>query len=259
MKNVIETAELTGVRFHLVNHSQLLNFIETSAIEEQKTNIFNVNIHAMNLAHKHPEFKSILNQADMVFVDGFGVILGAKLANIPVGQRLTPMDWIDDLFILCAKYQWKIFLLGDVDKALKEFEEKLKINHPHCQLVGYHHGFFDREGTENDKVVEIINQSGANILLIGMSMPIQEEWVWKNSDSLVPTIRITTGAMHRVYTENIRRAPQWATNNGFEWLYRLCMEPKKTWRRYILGNPAFILRVLRKKIFPKQKNDTSKF
>jgi len=243
----LDTAELIGVRYHLVNHEQLLTYIEECGVSKQITNIFNVNIHAMNLAYERPKFKTIINQSDMVFVDGYGVKLGAKLAGKPTGQRLTPMDWIDDLFALCSKHQWKIFLLGDVDEALEEFAAKLHEKHPQCQLAGYHHGFFDRNGAENTEVINQINQSGAEVLLVGMSMPIQEQWVWDNKDKLTPYIRITTGAMHRVYTGDISRAPKWVTDNGFEWLYRFFMEPKKTWRRYILGNPLFLLRVLKQR------------
>ena len=254
MTNILDTEELIGVRYHLVNHQQLLSYIEVCGVNKETSNIFNVNIHAMNLAYSRPEFKVMLNNCEMVFVDGFGVKLGAKLANKPISQRLTPMDWIDDLFALCVKHDWKIFLLGDVEEALLEFEAKLKEKHPQCILAGYHHGFFDREGEENSEVVNLINQSGAEVLLVGMSMPIQEEWVWNNKDKLNPNIRITTGAMHRVYTGNISRAPKWVTDNGFEWLYRFFMEPKKTWRRYILGNPLFIWRVLRQKWFSKLAN-----
>lgn len=243
-----ETAELIGVNYHIVNHSELLSYIEKRCMQQMFTNVFNVNIHAMNLAFTNSKVKSIINQGDMVFVDGYGVKLGAKLAGKPIGERLTPMDWIDDLFALCVKHQWKFFLLGDVDEALQHFEKKLNQKYPQKLLAGCHHGFFQREGEENNKVIELINQSGAEIILVGMSMPIQEEWIWANKDKLTPFIRISTGAMHRVYTGDISRAPAWVTDNGFEWLYRFCVEPKKTWRRYILGNPLFIWRVLKQKL-----------
>jgi N-acetylglucosaminyldiphosphoundecaprenol N-acetyl-beta-D-mannosaminyltransferase len=242
--NQFRTENLLGVRFHLVDKTPLLGFIAERLESKQKTNLFNINIYAMNLAYESMSFKRVINSGDLVFVDGYGVKLGAKIANVPTGQRLTPMDWIDDLFGLSAEKKAKIFILGDVDEELIAFQHELRKRHPGCELVGYHHGFFDRKSAENDQVVDIINQSGADILLVGMSMPIQETWISDNSAKLQPTIRMATGAMHRVYTGRISRAPKWVTDNGFEWLYRFCMEPKKTWKRYLLGNPLFILRII---------------
>jgi N-acetylglucosaminyldiphosphoundecaprenol N-acetyl-beta-D-mannosaminyltransferase len=238
------TENLLGVRFHLVDKAPLLDYIAERLDKKQTTNLFNINIYAMNLAYESESFKRIINHGDLVFVDGYGVKLGAKIANIPTGQRLTPMDWIDDLFNLAANKHAKIFILGDIDEELEAFKVELNRRHPNCELVGYHHGFFERDNEENDRVVDVINQSAANILLVGMSMPIQETWIANNSDKLKPSIRMATGAMHRVYTGRISRAPKWVTDNGFEWLYRFCMEPKKTWKRYLLGNPLFLYRII---------------
>ncbi|MGB0466836.1 MAG: WecB/TagA/CpsF family glycosyltransferase [Pontibacterium sp.] len=241
-KPVHQQAVLNGVRYHVVDRKGVFDSICWAAEHGDGGKVMNVNIHAMNLAYSDPELRSILNQTDLVFVDGAGVKLGCKIAGLAVGQRLTPADWLDELFEICSEKQWPVFLLGDTDEMGENFEQAMAARYPDCPFAGRHHGFFDRQGEENEQVVEQINHSGAKIILVGMSMPVQEKWIWENRHKLQAPVALATGAFHRIFTGDIDRAPQWITSNGFEWLYRLAMQPH-TWRRYILGNPLFILRV----------------
>jgi N-acetylglucosaminyldiphosphoundecaprenol N-acetyl-beta-D-mannosaminyltransferase len=236
--------ELQGVRIHLVNRGDLLRAI-ARAVETGRGGIINnVNAHAMNVAYRDPEFRAILNGSDLVFVDGFGVQLAAWIAGLRVGERLTFGDWMDDLFRLCAQRRWSLFLLGDTDEVGADFARELARRHPGCRLAGRHHGFFEKTGPQNDAVVEAINASGAQILLVGMSMPIQEKWAWANKERLLPAVRLASGGFARIYTGRIQRGPRWMTQYGLEWLYRLAVQPRYTWRRYLLGNPLFLWRVL---------------
>ncbi|MGB0664948.1 MAG: WecB/TagA/CpsF family glycosyltransferase [Pontibacterium sp.] len=241
-KPVFESSEINGVRYHVVKRQGIFDQIKYAAETGEGGNITNVNIHAMNLAYTDDYFRNILNSSDLVFVDGAGVKLGCKIAKLPVGQRLTPADWLEEMFEMCAKYNWPIFLLGDTDQMGENFEKAMAERYPDCPFAGRHHGFFDRDGEENEEVVRQINESGAKIILVGMSMPIQEKWIWDNKDKLNAPVRLATGAFHQIFTGDIDRAPKWVTDNGFEWLYRLAMQPH-TWRRYILGNPLFMWRV----------------
>lgn len=240
----LPSTDLMGVRIHRVNRGELLSRLESALESGCGGNIGNVNVHAMNTAWGDPLFRQIINAADMVFVDGAGVQLGARLAGQPVGERLTPADWIDELLALCARRGWPVYWLGDTDEVGAEFEQRLRARHPQLIVAGRHHGFFAREGAENDAVVDAINASGARLLMVGMSMPIQEKWIWANRDRLHPPVRLALGGLARIVTGHIRRGPPWMTNNGLEWLYRLCVQPGYTWRRYLLGNPLFLLRLI---------------
>ncbi len=236
--------EILGVRIHIINRADLLSAIARAVTTGRGGTINNVNVHAINMAYRDPEFRAILNACDLVFVDGFGVQLGACIAGVQRGERLTPADWADDLFRLGAERKWPIFWLGDTDEVGADFVRELARRHPDCPLAGYHHGFFVKNGPESDAVVETINASGAQILLVGMSMPIQEKWVWANRQRLRPPVRLALGGLARIYTGHIKRGPRWMTQYGLEWLYRLAVQPRYTWRRYLLGNPLFLWRVL---------------
>lgn len=236
--------KLLGVRVDAVYRADLMDRITHAAETGNGGLITNVNVHAMNIAWKDREFRSILNGSDLVFVDGAGVRLAAQLSSVQVGERLTAADWIDEVFEICAQREWPIFWLGDTDKVGAEFESELARRQPKCPFAGRHHGFFAKSGAENDAVVDLINRSGARILLVGMSMPLQEKWIWANRHRLQVPVMLTVGGLARVYIGDIRRGPRWMTDNGLEWLFRLVMQPQYTWRRYVIGNPLFMLRVI---------------
>ena len=237
-------AKLLGIRIDVVFRADLLTHIEQAAETGNGGLITNVNVHAMNIAWRDHEFRTILNKSALVFVDGTGVKLGAKFCSVPVGDRLTPADWIDELFLVCARRQWSVFWLGDTEKIGADFERELARRHPQCVFAGRHHGFFVKTGSESDAVVNLINQSGAKILMVGMSMPIQEKWLWANRHLLRAPVLLPLGGMARIYTGATRRGPRWMTDNGMEWLFRLVVQPRDTWRRYVIGNPLFIFRIM---------------
>lgn len=241
--NVSVGTKLMGVRIDSVRRSELLARI-VSAVELGSGGTFsNVNVHALNIAWTDAEFRSILNRSDLVFVDGFGALLGARLSRIPIGERLTPADWIDELFDICVQRRWGIFWLGDTEQVGADFERELASRHPMCLLAGRYHGFFEKTGAANDAVVNMINQSGARIVLVGMGMPLQEKWISANRHRLQAPVHLSVGGLARIYTGAIPRGPRWMTDNGLEWLFRLAMQPRHTWRRYVIGNPLFLTRL----------------
>jgi N-acetylglucosaminyldiphosphoundecaprenol N-acetyl-beta-D-mannosaminyltransferase len=243
MKSNLPGVDIQGVHVHRVFRADLLQQIRLAAETGEGGDIFNINIHAANLAWEDPGFRKILQEADQVFVDGAGILLAAKLFGWSLGERLTVADWIDDMLVLCAKEGWPVFWLGDTDEVGEAFQAKICSQYPELIFAGRHHGFFAKQGEENDRVVEQINASGAKVLMVGMSMPIQEKWLAANRHRLNVPVRLTFGGAARIATGHIKRGPRWMTDNGLEWLYRLTVQPRYTWRRYIIGNPLFFLRL----------------
>ena len=249
MRLPLPATNIQEVTVHQVFRADLLNQVQEAARTGEGGNIFNINIHAANLAWIDPHFREILNTADQVFVDGAGILLAGKMCKWPLGERLTVADWIDDLFEVCSREAWPVFWLGDTEEVGEEFEKRVRAKHPQLVFAGRHHGFFKKSGPENDAVIEQINASGAKVLMVGMSMPIQEKWLYANRARLAPPVRLTFGGAARIVTGHIRRGPRWMTSNGLEWLYRLSVQPKYTWKRYIVGNPLFFIRLFGWKLF----------
>jgi N-acetylglucosaminyldiphosphoundecaprenol N-acetyl-beta-D-mannosaminyltransferase len=252
---LFEEIVVLGTRFHKVSVCQLLNYIVQCAKLNKKTVIGHVNTRAMNLAHELPWYKSFFNKADLVFCDGFGVLLGAKMLGYSVQSfhRMTCPDYIENLILACEQHNVSLFLLagqpGVADKAIAQ----MTLIAPRLRVAG-HHGHFEKSGQQNNDVIEKINQFKPDVLYIGFGMPLQERWIIDNFDQLEVRVFLPLGACLDFYTGNVSRGPRWMTNRGLEWLSRLIVEPNRLWKRYIVGNPLFFYRILKQAIAKYLKN-----
>ena len=120
----------------------------------------------------------------------------------------------------------------------------MKGSFPGLTVAGYHDGFFDVAGVENERIISEIAKSGADIIITGMGMPRQELWAWDAKPNLQKGVIIATGALFRWYTGYERRAPKWMTDTGLEWLARLATAPRRHFKRYVIGLPLFFWRIL---------------
>ena len=246
MRNTLDYYQVLGVNISNITVCELHDFIVRSIKEKNKALIMNVNAHCLNLAYTQPWLRRFLNSADIVFCDGAGVIFGANILGFPVAERITYADWIWQLAELAETHQYSLYLLGAKPGIAMKAGERLNECHPKLRIVGAHHGYFNKGigNAENEEVIREINASNPDILIMGFGMPLQEQWLMENWDRLEANIALTGGAVFDYVSDNLRRAPRWMTNHGLEWLGRLIIEPSRLWRRYIIGNPIFLWRIL---------------
>jgi N-acetylglucosaminyldiphosphoundecaprenol N-acetyl-beta-D-mannosaminyltransferase len=223
-----------------------LKLITLRARQDDKTIVSYVNIHTLNLAYELKWYKDFLNQADLVYCDGFGVILGAILAarNIKLEHRQTCPDWIEALAAACEEKELSIFYLASDCHVLQASLEKLRQRFPRLKIAG-HHGYFSKYGYENEQVIGRINQFKPDILGVGFGMPTQEAWIKANKGKIEANVFISIGGCLDYYSDSVFRGPRFFTDHGFEWLVRLIVNPRRLWRRYIIGNPLFFFRLLK--------------
>ena len=239
-----DEVKILGTKFHKLKVYELIDYIVKAAKIQHKTTISNVNVRGMNFAYKLPWYREFINKSDLVFCDGFGVLLGAKLCgcNINSSHRMTCPDYIENLALACERDNVSLFLLagkpGTVDKAIA----KLKAIAPGLEIQG-HHGYFDKSGEENELVIKQVNEFKPDVLYVGFGMPLQENWIRKNIEKIEAKVFLPLGACLDFYTGEVYRGPRWMTNNGLEWLTRLFTEPQRLWERYVVGNPLFFYRV----------------
>ena len=212
----------------------------------QKSIVAHVNVRAMNYAHELSWYRDFINQADLVFCDGFGVLLGAKLEgqSVQSDHRMTCPDYIESLARACADADVSIFLLAGQPGVVERAIAKLKRVAPRLRIRG-HHGHFQKHGSENSAVIEQINRFRPEILYVGFGMPLQERWILDNIDRIHANVFLPLGACLDFYTGQVYRGPRWMTDRGLEWLTRLATEPSRLWERYLVGNPLFFYRVLK--------------
>ena len=212
--------------------------------------VLNTNAHCLNLCHEDEGLRGFFAAADVVFCDGAGVRLAARMLGGSLPERITYADWLPRLAALAEEREFSIFFLGARPGVAAEAARRLRRSHPGLKIVGVRHGFFDhRAGSpESGAVVAEINAARPDVLLVGLGMPLQERWLMENRHRLDVGVALTGGAVFDYASGRLRRGPRLLTDNGFEWLARLLVEPGRLWRRYLLGNPLFLARVLAQRL-----------
>lgn len=245
-----EVVNILGVQVHPVDVATLHAIIAAEIAADHHSLVLNVNVHCLNLAYKHAWLRDFLNEAEFVFCDGAGVILGARILGKHIPQRITYADWTWQLAAFAADHGYSLYFLGGRPGVADKAAQTLQARFPALRVVGTQHGFFDKTagGEENASVVAAINAAAPNILMVGFGMPLQERWLRDNWQQLNVNIGLTGGAVFDYVSGELQRAPRWMTDNGMEWLGRLLIEPRRLWQRYVVGNPIFMLRVLRQRL-----------
>jgi N-acetylglucosaminyldiphosphoundecaprenol N-acetyl-beta-D-mannosaminyltransferase len=236
-------ASILGVDLDVIDKSGLHRAITSSIADGQGDVYAYANIHAINLAHKLPRFKTFLNAAHIVYCDGEGVRLGARILGVQLPPRVVLTYWAWELCAFCAERGYSVFFLGAQESVIELAAGCVRRRLPSLKIAGWHHGYFPKQGDENASVVDAINAAAPDILLVGFGMPIQEDWIEQNRPQLRVHAILPAGSLFDYMSGTKSIAPEWMANHGLEWVYRLLQEPGRLWRRYLIGNPLFFLRV----------------
>jgi len=242
--------EILGVKVYPLDMVSLHDIMKAGIETGRRMLILNTNVHCLNLAHEHPWLCNFLNQSDIVFCDGAGVRLGARVLGYRIPPRITYADWIWQLAEFAESCSFSFFFLGARPGVADKAATRLKNCFPRLRIVGVHHGYFNKTpgSPENGAVIQKINDARPNVLIVGFGMPLQERWLMENWDRLEANVALTGGAVFDYVSGELRRAPSWMTDHGLEWLGRLIIEPRRLWQRYLIGNPLFLWRVLKQRL-----------
>ena len=242
------TVDILGVHVDNVSRRELIKRVESFVASNGRYRVMYANVHVLNTTYRDPELKRILNRADLVYCDGTGIKLGARLLGHHLPERMTGADWIHDLCRACERTGSTLYFLGGEPGIADEAAQVLTARYPSLSIVGTHHGHYDHDGPQNDAIIAEINALHPDILLVGFGTPLQEKWIDHHFERLdVPAVW-AVGALVDFVTGKKPRAPRWMLNHGLEWLYRLWAEPSRLWKRYIVGNPLFIWRVFMQRL-----------
>jgi N-acetylglucosaminyldiphosphoundecaprenol N-acetyl-beta-D-mannosaminyltransferase len=237
-------SQIFGIPIDLGQPDELLRMVTEWVGDGRPRRVMYVNAHVLNQSQESAELRAALAEADLVYCDGFGVRVAANVLELPVPHRMTGADWIWSLAALCEQSGKSVYLLGSEPGVAGEAAERLQRWYPRLEVAGHHHGFFELGSPHAERVVEHINECQPDILLVGMGTPKQEQWVQEHFDRVDVDVFWTVGALFDYVSGRVPRAPGWLADNGLEWIFRLGIEPQRMWRRYLLGNPVFISRVM---------------
>jgi N-acetylglucosaminyldiphosphoundecaprenol N-acetyl-beta-D-mannosaminyltransferase len=202
-----------------------------------------VNANLINLAKADPTLEAALNSAELSYADGQAVVWAAQALGWPVRERLATTDMVHPLCDLLVERGASLFLLGGEPGVADAAAKVLQATYPGLQIAGTCHGYLPRE--QDAEVVKQINDSHAQVLLVGMGDPAQQMWVARHRPELKANAVLTCGGLFNWINGKHPRPPQWMVTSGLEWVWRLALEPGRLWRRYVVGNPQFVSSLLR--------------
>lgn len=222
---------------------------ELEALPEGKLLINTINAHSYNTALKDVFFAEALMKGDALIPDGASIVMACRKLKAKSQPTERIAGW--DLFAMemerLNQKEGTCFFMGSSEKVLNLIREKAKTVYPNIRIETYSPPYkpeFSEE--ENRAIIEAINRANPDLLWIGMTAPKQEKWAYRHWDELDIHCHCgTIGAVFDFFAGTMERAPLWWQEHSLEWLYRLLKEPKRMWRRYIIGNTLFIWNVFR--------------
>ena len=242
--------ELLGVQVDDIRLSILVDEIVEKIRRREHFLISHVNVTGLNLAYQYPWLKDFYNTCDRVYCDGMGVMLGARLLGKHISERFTLADWIWALAEQLAANRQSLFLLGGKPGVAERAAQQLRQQVPDLVISGSMHGYFNKAKNhpENQAVIRALQTANPDLLLVGMGMPLQEEWLKENWSEVNARVAITCGALFEYIIGDLQRGPRWMTQNYLEWLARMVISPGRYAGRYLRDNPLFLYRVMKQKL-----------
>ncbi|WP_414527322.1 WecB/TagA/CpsF family glycosyltransferase [Nodularia chucula] len=252
MKNSLDEGDIPqpiailGVTIHPLSISQLNALIGEAVDQQKKWIIAHHNLHSVYNYHHNSKMRDCYAQAKYVHIDGMALVLLGKFLGFSLEreQRVTYVDWINPLMAAAAERGWRVFYLGSKPGIAETGVEVFRQKFNDLQIVTAN-GYFNscQDSPENQEILTQINQYQPHILMVGMGMPRQENWIIDNLDQISTNVILPCGAAIDYVAGAIPTPPRWAGKTGLEWLFRLIAEPKRLWRRYLL-EPWFLLKLL---------------
>ncbi len=242
MIGTIPTVSVLGVSVCKLTRDQAIEAVGRLAAEESCQMLAYVNAHTLNLAVHDDVLRAALNRSALVMNDGFGLNLAAKLRGECFPENLNGSDFTLRLLELAATNGWGVFFLGGEPGVAEEAAHRLQGRIANLHIVGVCHGFTNES---DESLVRRVKDAGTAMLLVALGSPQQETWIDRNLGATGALIGVGVGAFFDFSAGKVVRAPRWMNILGIEWCFRLMQEPRRLWRRYIVGNPLFLLRAWR--------------
>mgnify|MGYP000624353453 CR=1 FL=1 len=203
------------------------------------------NVHSVVTVGQNPEFGRVVVEADMATADGAPVAWLIRKYGFIEQQRINGPDLMWKYCSQATEADVSIFLYGGTPEALEILQQKLGVSFPNLKIAGaYSPPFRSLTPEEDDDIVKSINESGAGVVWVSLGCPKQEVWMAEHRGK-INAVMIGVGAAFDYHAGLISRAPVWMRNSGLEWLHRLCSEPRRLWKRYLVTNTIFVASVIR--------------
>jgi N-acetylglucosaminyldiphosphoundecaprenol N-acetyl-beta-D-mannosaminyltransferase len=234
-----EKAELLGLAFDVVTMetavSRCLAFCRGPRTSHM---VITANASHLCMMRRDPELASACRAAHLTVADGMSVVWALRASGQPAPERVAGVDLMARLLAAAGEQRLRVYFLGATCEVVTALVERTRAQYPGIEIAGFHDGYFGPD--DHLMVVEEIRASRAHMLFIGMPSPFKETWSERHSQRLEVPVIMGVGGSFDVLAGFIKRAPFLAQSLGLEWFWRLLMEPRKLWKRYLTTNSEFI-------------------
>lgn len=231
-------AEILGVKVDCLTMSNAVEKVDALIKNKKPSLVATANAEMLMFANSDIELRKILNSAAMVTADGAGTVWAARHLGYDMPERVAGVDLVTNLI----SKGYKIYFFGAAEGVADLAAENVKKKY-NAQIVGTRNGFFSVD--DETQIISDINNSGAEILLVGLGVPKQEKWIFNNLDKLKVPVCIGVGGSFDVLAGKVKRAPRWMQRAKLEWLFRALLQPSRAGR--LLALPKFVYNVVKSK------------
>jgi N-acetylglucosaminyldiphosphoundecaprenol N-acetyl-beta-D-mannosaminyltransferase len=229
---------IAGAQINNVTQDEALSLIDGWIQHPGSRYMVVVNAAKLVEANRNEELRRAIMNADLVTADGMSVVWASRLLGRPLKERVTGIDLFERLVGKAAARGSSVYFLGAHDESVRGVVERFTREYPGLKVAGCRNGYFTT--AEADSVAEEIRRSGADLLFAAMGSPRQDIWIPSHIVATGVRFALGVGGSFDHLSGRSRRAPKWMQRAGLEWLFRLLMEPRRLWRRYLVGNSIFI-------------------
>lgn len=203
------------------------------------------NVHTVIMSQCDNAYRRLTNEADIALPDGKPLVWAAGLLEKARLQRICGRDLMSSVCKESLKSGYSHYFLGGRETVLSTLIKKLETKYPGLNIAGYYSPPFRPLTKEEDRrIIQMINDSKADIVWVGLGAPKQEQWIAEHLGKIKSPVMVAVGAVFDFFSGNVKQAPQWMQKVGLEWFFRFCVEPHRLWRRYIYNNPKFMYLLL---------------
>lgn len=241
------TFEVLGVNVDLVQIPEVIAQVQ-KWIEDGHSGHYVTfsNVHAIMEAYHDSAFREVLSKASIVCPDGMPLVWLSRLRGFGLRRRVYGPDFMRDFIQATQDKDHSHFFYGGAPGIAEQLSTKLREHFPRLRVAGmYSPSFRALSATERDEIVGMINQSHTDVLWVALGCPKQEQWMYEHRELLNVPVMLGVGQAFDIYAGTLQQAPRWIRESGFEWLFRLCLEPRRLWRRYLVHNTGFLIAIVR--------------
>lgn len=235
--------------FHNYSMDEVLTHLENAILKRTPAMVSTITAELVVRANQCQDLRKIYNNADLLTIDSFGVYYAARLFRKPAAKPVHATRLAFRFLPIMDNKAYSLYLVGAKEHILQQAVKNLKTRYPNVNIVGFHHGYFDIYNNKN--VVKDIKEKKPDVLFVGMSSPLKENFIANNLKEINVPVCMALGGGIDIMADKCQLAPVWVSEMGLEWFYRFIQEPRRMWKRYLVTNTKFIF-LLIKEIFKKE-------